>query len=424
MPKMTPDQLAAAAQKRADELYKKEYEVPAEAKEVLEAIGADPNPKLDDDSIDKLFSDVDEVKKSVVVMNERLAELRELKGGQIPAPPDDKPKFESLGDMYSAVRDKIYFNKDNEILKTTGYLEEGQGSLGGFTVPEEYVAQLLSVPLQQSVMLPNSWVIKSTTNRIAIPRIVDTSHSSDVYGGVTGGWTAEGGSISLSNPSFGQVPLIAKKLALLTYLSNELYADNVVGLDAVLRRIFSEALSWFLDKGFIKGSGVNEPLGLTNAACIDNINTTASHFYVEDAATMYANLLPSSFSRAIWIMNPTLKAELLTMESLGNSRNMWFRDIIKVGPEPWTLLGRPIFFSEFCAALGTSTDVLLVDPTMYIILDRQQVVIDVSTEARFANDETGYRLKCRYDGQPWVASTLTLADGSTTVSPIVNSHHA
>lgn len=430
MPKGTPTQLAQAIEAQADTLHSGEYLVPKDAKEILAVVGADPNPKLSKDAIERLFADVDEVKKAVVIMNERLAELKATKNGQAPAGGLDEPESKYvIGKMFKAVRDMMLYGKGGDILdKTTGYLEEGQGSMGGFTVAPEFIPELLMIPLQQSIMLPNAWVIPTATNSFSIPRIVDTTHESNVFGGVTGSWTAEGATISLSNPAFGACVLVAKKLALLTYVSNELLQDNAVGLDGVLRRMFGEAMAWFLDKGFIKGSGVNEPLGLTNAGCIDNINTTASHFYIEDAATMYSNMLPSSYERAIWLMSPSVIPDLLGMQAKAATYdNIWFsRGIITIhdDPRPWRLFGRPIFFTEFCAALGTSTDVMFIDPTAYIVLDRQNIVVDVSTEARFANDETGYRLKARYDGQPWVASKLTLADGATTVSPIVNSHHA
>lgn len=420
--------LAKALEERAEALRKKEYETTEEEKEIKEKLNIDPGAGVDNDSVDKLFAEIDEVKKAI-------AETKELAAETVETPPvvddtEEKMEFEHLGEFFKLGRsyfvDRKMTPKWEAHLKTTGYLEEGQSSMGGALVPEQFYPQLLAVEIQRAVIRPLAWKIPTRVKSFSIPRVVDTDHSSNVYGGVTGYWTAEGGTLTESNPAFGEVNLSAKKLTMYVHCSNELLEDNAVGLEAVLRRLFGEGLAWFEDKGFTKGSGVNEPLGLTQSGSIDNINTTASHFYIEDAATMFSNMLPGSYKTAVWLMSPSVIPELLTMESLGNSENMWFKGALRIkdAPGPWTLFGRPIYFTEFCAALGTSTDVMFVDPSYYIVLDRQGLVFEASPHPKFASDRTTYRLKTRTDGQCWMNSTLTLADGSTTVSPVVNSHHA
>lgn len=435
--KMTLDQAAKAVEKRAEALRQKDYELTTEEREVKEMAGVDPEEGLSRDGIDRLFADVDEIKKYIAA--EKEAEKEEAESG-IPTESEPDPRegykypegLEGLGLYARDVRDMMVHNNYSErmkalkaIEKTTGYLEEGQESMGGALVPEEVLPQLLALPAPTAVMRPIAWTIQTNRKTVSVPAIIETSRSSTTHGGVVGYWTAEGGSITESNPAFGQKTLSAKKLAMYTHVTNELLND-AVGLGDIIQRIFTESMAFFEDKGFIKGSGVNEPLGLTNAGCKDNINTTASHFYVEDAATMFGNLLPGSFTRAVWLMSQSVLPELFTMESLGNSENLWWKGAITVhdAPPNWRLFGRPIYFTEFCAALGTSTDIMLIDPTYYMLLSRQAVSFEASQHAEFQNDRTVYRLTLRTDGQCWMNSTLTLADGSTTVSAVVNSHHA
>ena len=421
------EKLAEALERRAEALRKNDTERTDEEKEVKEKLNMDPKAGIDSDSVDKLFADVDEIKKAV-------AEIKELSGEVKDSPPaedtEEKAEFEHLGEFFKLGRaffiDKKIDPKWAAYMKTTGYLEEGQASMGGVFVPDQFIPELLVVDLQRAVIRPLAWSIPTTVKSFSIPRVVDTSHSSNVYGGVTGYWTGEGGTFTESNPSFGEVNLSAKKLTLYCHISNELLDDNAVGLAEVLKRMFGEGIAWFEDKAFTKGSGVAEPLGLTKSGCIVNAATTASHFYLEDAAKMFARMLPGSYNSAIWIMNPSVIPELLTMQArTATYENKWFGALsIKESPEPWRLFGRPIYWSEFCAALGTSTDVLFVDPSYYIVLDRQGLVFEASPHPQFASDRTTYRLKTRTDGQCWMNSTLTLADGATTVSPVVNSHHA
>lgn len=459
MPTGTPEVIKQRIEEQVDKLHNKEYETPTELMEIKKKMGVETD-ELSSDSIDKLAADMDDVKTALDGMIEQQKEAT----ADIPIDDqtEDPLKDASLGSFFKELRDATHFGKaegpvlsaleigSNElgnngvkvpnrllrefnraIEKTTGYLEEGQGSLGGFTVPEQYEPTLLSIPLQEPIVRPRAWNIQATTNVLKIPRIDDTTHATNVYGGVTGNWTAEGASIGLSNPAFAQCVLTAKKLALLTYASNELLEDNAVGLNQVLTRLFAEALGWFEDKAFIKGSGVNEPLGLQNAPCIDDVSiTTGAVFYIADACKMYANLLPGSEKRAVWLMNPSLKEVLPKMLTLGTATagapNIWYPGAlsIKDSPEPWRLLGIPIEWTEHNAALGTDKDVGLVDLSYYVLMSRQDIRAAVSTDARFANDETGYRLTSRTDGQPWPSSKLTLADGATTVSPVVYSDHA
>ena len=68
-------------------------------------------------------------------------------------------------------------------------LNEGSGEAGGFLVPEEFRAELLSLALEEAVVRPRATVIPMASNTIKIPRIKDTSHASNVHGGVTANWT-------------------------------------------------------------------------------------------------------------------------------------------------------------------------------------------------------------------------------------------
>lgn len=469
MPEATQEELEARVRDEAlrkmtaerDRLHKKENETNTEIADIKKKFGAETD-EISSDSLEKMTADIDEVKKAV----ENIAEkVREANNGKLPTDDQvaDVLKDATFGQMFAELRDARAYGNLGPIMsemgegefdlkklstqgvplpkqmvkqlyaaqrKTTGFLEEGQGSLGGFTVPEQFMPDVLSIPLQPPIMRGRAMTIPGTSNVLKIPTIKDASHATNVFGGVAGNWTAEGTAITKSNPTFAQTVLTAKKLALLTYASNELLDDNAVGLNSILLRLFADALGWFEDQAFIGGSGVNEPMGLHNAAAALPVTTTASQFYVVDACKMLARTLPGTESRLIWLMHPSLREELPQMLSIGGASagapNIWYPTgalSIKDSPEPWRLLGAPIFFTEHLAALGTDKDVLLIDPTYYVIMMRQEIRAAVSTDIRFEQDETGYRLTERTDGRPWMSSPLTLADGSFQVSPIIYNDH-
>lgn len=455
MPQGTPEEIKQLIKNEVDKHYNKDYEVDTELADIKKLAGVESD-ELSEDSLAKLAAQGDEVVK----LADRLTEQAKENADKPPLDLEEEKKPEvSLGSFVKQVRAAKNHGEIGEALagvedlsldmlttsgaklppslakifnggsrKTTGYLEEGQGSLGGFTVPEQFEPQVLAMELLEPIMRSRAFTIQGTSNVLKVPRIVETDRSSNVFGGVTGYWTAEGTAITKSNPAFGQVALIAKKLALLTYASNELLDDNAVGLNDLLIRIFTEALGWFEDKGFINGSGVNEPLGLRQggAKMASSATTTSTAFLVADACILFAGSVPGTENRLIWLMNPSVRRALPQMVSTSAGDNIWYpRNIltIKDSPEPWRLLGMPIFWTEHLPAFGTDDDILLVDPLNYLIMERQDIRVAISTDSRFGQDETGYKLTMRSDGQNWVTSALTLADGSTTVSPVVANNH-
>ena len=75
--------------------------------------------------------------------------------------------------------------------------------------------------------------------------------------------------------------------------------------------------------------------------------------------------------------------------------------------------------TEKTSALNALGDVLLIDPAYYLIGDRLSFEIMVSEEVSFQSNQAMFRLVHRVAGIPWPSDVITLADGSTTVSPFV-----
>ena len=73
-------------------------------------------------------------------------------------------------------------------------------------------------------------------------------------------------------------------------------------------------------------------------------------------------------------------------------------------------------------ALGTRGDVILVDPSLYVIGDRMMLEVTPSEHVNFLKNQMTWRVVERLDGQPWMDKYITLQDNSTTVSPFVVLH--
>jgi HK97 family phage major capsid protein len=328
--------------------------------------------------------------------------------------------YKTLGEFAKAVIGAEKGQSDMR-LKVLG---EGVGDQGGFLVPEEFRAQLLSLALEDAVVRPRAFVLPMTSSQMRVPSIRDTSHASTTFGGVRGYWTAESSSYTASEPTFASLALVAKKLTGYTTASDELLADSAISLEALLIRLFSEAIAFFEDDSFINGVGSGQPLGLLNADALVTVaketGQAASTIVYENLINMWSRLHPRSKANAVWIVHPDTFPQLAQMSlNVGTGGSpMWIANA--AGGAPNSLFGRPIIESEKAQTLGTAGDIYLADLSYYVIGDRQTLTMASSSHVRFQNGEVAWRLTSRLDGRPWIDSALTPRNGSNTVSPFVN----
>lgn len=294
---------------------------------------------------------------------------------------------------------------------------------GGFLIPEYLRSELLRVALEKAIVRSRARVIPMESLTVPFPMIDQTSHASNIYGGVTAYWTEEAASLTDSSPTFGKVKLEAKKLTAYSEIPNELFADSLISLQMLISEIFPEAIAWFEDIAFITGSGVGEPLGFLNSPAMVSVTKetgqAADTIVWENLVKMYARMLPSSLGNAVWVANNDTFPELATMSlSVGTGGSaIWLQQ--GVSAAPMTILGRPVLFCEKMPTLGDAGDITLVDFSYYLIGDRQAIQADMSPHYRFQTDLTAMRFIERVDGRPWIQSAITPQTGSNTLSPFV-----
>jgi HK97 family phage major capsid protein len=299
---------------------------------------------------------------------------------------------------------------------------------GGFLIPESLRSELLRVALETAVVRSRARVVPMETLTVPYPTIDSVTNSGSVFGGVTGYWTEEGAKLTESAPKFGRVTLTAKKLTVYAEIPNELFQDSLISLQSFMDQSFPEALSFFEDVAFIRGSGVGEPQGFLNAAAAVSVaaetGQTAGTIVWENLAGMFARMIPSSLSRCVWIANIDTFKQLATMAlSVGTGGSaVWIgAGAATDGSQtpPVTILGRPVIFTEKVNSVGNSGDINLVDLGYYLIGDRQMIQSETSTHYQFGNDKTAVRVIERVDGRPWIQNAITPNQGSNTLSPFV-----
>jgi HK97 family phage major capsid protein len=302
----------------------------------------------------------------------------------------------------------------------------GEPASGGFLVPEAFRAELLSLSLEQSVVRPRARIVPMETSRVIYPFIDDTSHATNVFGGVQGYWTPESGTMTDVAATFGRLALEAWKLTAFANVPNELIADSAISFEAFIRSTFPQALAYFADVAFLGGSGAGQPLGIltdANAARVviaKESGQGADTILWENIVKMYSRMLPQSLGSAVWVVSPNTFSELATMAlSVGTGGGpIWLNNGVQ-GP-PATILGRPVVISEKVSALGNEGDINFIDFSYYLVGDRQAMTVASSEHFRFQNGETSFKFVERLDGRPWLQSALTPRNGGDTLTPFVS----
>ena len=314
----------------------------------------------------------------------------------------------------------------NAIRKTAGYMEEGDLSQGGHLVPEEFKATLLQSSLELSIVKPRATTIPMATNRVTMPALVDSDHSSSYFGGIVIKRTAEKGSKSATKPTFGTLSLTLHKLTGLVYVTDELLSDSVISIEPIIKATFGQAIAFTQDYDFLRGTGVNQALGVFNAgnpALIPvaiEAGQDADTILFENIINMWSRMYPAGHAKAVWVANintfPQLAA--MTMDVGAGGVPVWMPAGGVSGLPYQTLMGRPLLFTEKMATLGNLYDIGLADFSQYMIGEKGGLQFASSMHVAFVEDEMCFRFVMRYDGQPWWLSTLQPIVGAT-LSPFI-----
>lgn len=359
-------------------------------------------------------------------------------GARLEASIADADRFHSIGEYCQAIR---YQNSKQtgpgkaELMRKLGLVEAFQNSFssedpgaGGFLIPEAMRAELFMLALEQSVVRSRATVIPMSTLSTRIPAVDDTSHVSSVMGGVTFAWTEEAATITESQATFESIQLVAKKLAGYFSVPNELLND-APAFSGFFDSKVPQGLAWFEDKAFMTETGAGTPQGYINCPASVQVaaesGQTTQTVVWENVVKMYARMLPTSLSSAVWIVAPDVFPQLATMAlSVGTGGGpVWiggYGNSSGADTPPAMILGRPVIVSEKAPALGTTGDISFVDLSYYLIGDRQGVEVAASDQFLFSQDKTAFRLIERVDGRPWLQSALTPANGSSnTLSAFV-----
>ncbi len=295
-------------------------------------------------------------------------------------------------------------------------------SAGGFLVPDQFVAEMLDTGIENEIVRPRCTIWPMVSDTARAPGWDGADHSSSLYGGFAGTWLGEGETATEVDAQFRSIALTAHKLAVFTSASSELVQDSFLSFDSIMNDGLRNALSWFLDYAAINGTGAGQPLGLVNNNSVVSVakesGQAASTIVWNNICKMYARMWPSGHQNAIWIANNTIIPQLLALTipvGTGGSAvgpNIG-HPVMKEDSGSFSLLGKPIYFTEKAQSLGTAGDIMYVDLSQYVMGLRKEIIIEKSNAVHWTSDKQAYRAIMRADGMGKWNSAITPKNGDT-----------
>lgn len=336
--------------------------------------------------------------------------------------------FKSLGEqlraVYAAADPGIPMDKRLYAMKATG-MGEGVGAEGGFLVQHDFSSDLLepAIAAGQLASRVGRLPLSANSNGITVNAVDETSRATGSrWGGLQAYWLGEGGTKTASKPSFRQINLRLRKLIGLIYATDELLQD-AVALESLIVKGFKAEFAWMLDDAIYNGLGGYQPTGFMASdmkiSVAKETGQAAATVVTENIVKMYSRRLGNS-SDFIWLYNQDIEPQLFTMSlDVGTGGMPVYMPPGGLADAPYArIMGRPAFSHEACATLGSAGDIALVNPSEYMLIERE-VESASSIHVQFTTDETAFRFVLRVDGQPTMASAITPANSTKTQSAFV-----
>jgi len=344
-------------------------------------------------------------------------------------------RFKSMGDFMSAV---VYAGKivgqaavgpvDKRLIEQRASgMSEGVPSDGGYLIQQDFAGKLVEVAHETGILSRKvkRMPISATANSLKGYGIDETSRKDGYrWGGIRCYWAAEAALKTKSDPKFRVMELSLQKLIGLVYLTDELIEDTTA-LEAWVTEGFREEIGFKLDCAIFEGTGVGQPLGIKSAGCTISVgketNQTATTIKAENIEKMYARMFAGSLPRSEWLINQDCWPQIFQLShSVGAGGVPMFIPAGGLSNAPFgSLLGRPITPIEQAETLGTVGDIMLVDMSKYITIDKGGIQQASSIHVRFLYDESILRFVYRVNGQPLYESAITPYKGDNTQSAFI-----
>ncbi|HET7255571.1 MAG TPA: phage major capsid protein [Xanthobacteraceae bacterium] len=344
-----------------------------------------------------------------------------------PPGPHAATEFANLGEFMHAVR----FNRDDARLNWVENAAAPEGgeigaemrmdndTQGGFMIPPQLRSTILSVAPQDALVRPRANVIPAGSPPdagITMPALDQSgANPSNMFGGVEVQWIGEGEEKPETDAALKSVTLTPHEVAGTITVTDKLLR-NWQAASSFLENLLRGAVNQAEDYAFLRGTGVNQPLGVLNAGATKYINrAVANQVAYADLVDMVARLLMRGGTSPVWSIPQAALPQLAKMTD-PEGHYIWVpnaRDGFA-----GTLLGYPVRWNNRAPLLGSKGDIILADWSYYLIKDGSGPFVAASEHVKFTQNKTVVKIFWNVDGAPWLQAPIKEENG-WEVSPFV-----
>jgi HK97 family phage major capsid protein len=374
------------------------------------------SPEMDLGEGATLSADMQKVVDTAVAKAMQAALPKDFQGGSKPSPVKsfnivqshsrhDITTIKSMGDLIYAIAHhrhdllNSYRAKTYRMYKALGLNPD---TAGGYLAPIEQSNEVIELLRDTAKVLPLCRTIPMNLDTMTIPRQT---------GGATAYWIGENSNITSSEETFGQITLVARKLAARVLISNELMMDSDPAVEAVVREDIARVMALEVDRAILEGSGLgNEPLGLINLGITATALNAAPT--VADLQNVISRIEVANVGESpdwTWVFNPREKSTLrLLQDARGGAVGTGAYIFSEMGADfglqgriPPNLLGYPWATTTQITPSGGNleTEMYFGQWKDVIVGMRKTLELRASDEAgtAFQNDQTWIRAIMRLD---------------------------
>ena len=394
------------------ELQAKEEDLKTREAELEQALD---EAKTDEElnAVEEEVSKLEDEKKGLDEKKSQLeSEIAELES-ELEELNSKEPKNDNRGKKNEGREKSMNRLQVREMLKTGEYYEREEVrefyekfrnlravSGGELTIPDIVVNRIMDIMGDYTTLYPlvDKIQVKGTT-RI----LVDTDTTPAT-------WMEQNAAIPTGDVgTITNIDFDGFKVGKVTFVDNYLLQDSIINLDAYVTNKIARAIAKALDAAILNGTGAAnyQPLGIITRLEDDTASpdlSTSNVVEVEADDDFIKNLCSK-----IGIIDTGLDSigEIVAVMKRSTYYNRIFPYTVQVDSngnivgklpnlsQP-NLLGLRVVFNNNIA----DDKVLFGDFSKYTLVERENITIDNSTHVKFAEDQTAFRGKGRFDGKP------------------------
>lgn len=343
---------------------------------------------------------------------------------------EEKPKFRHFGEFLRAVKNVETRKEVDPRLETRA--TSGQNTLdpseGGFLVGSDYMKIISEEIFKASILAPlvKKYPISTSSNRATWTKIKNFGSrvTGSRYGGVRAYWLNEADQYTASKIQLEQGELKLSKIGAFGYATDEQLEDGL-SIESFLSENVALETAFLIDEGIFSGTGAGQMLGITNSPGMVTITKEAGQpadtIVYENILKMRNRLLATSRKNSYWLINQDCEPQLQTMALVVGAGGVpVYLPAAGVSVDSYdTLFGRPVMLCEHSKTIGDKFDIVLFDPSYYMLINKGETKKYLSMHVRFDYGEMAYRFTTRINGMPTFEKPITAKEGSSTYSPYI-----